>query len=215
MNAKDKKYTLEGVLIAIIWVAVVWAVTLLFFGCMTPKKAVDYLKKKELLADTCAANFPVKERTDTLIEIRYREDSTLINELLAINKGLEKKLAYLEGLPPKIDSATCQQLRLMYIRDVRLLQIKIKEVQAVAAKQKDSLIQVITTKVDSAALKALQEKHDALQQDKKVNDAKNEARIKELEDKVSRRGKLSLFLGISIVILLIGIGFIIGKKIKI
>lgn len=215
MDAKDKKYTIEGVLIAILLVAAVWAATSFLLGCMTPKKAVDYLKKKELLADTCAANFPVKERTDTLIEIRYREDSTLINELLAINKGLEAKLAYLEGLPPKIDSATCQQLRLMYIRDVRLLQLKIKEMQAAAAKQKDSLIRVITTKVDSAALKALQEKHDALQQDKKVNDAKNEARIKELEDKVSRRGKLSLFLGISIVILLIGIGFIIGKKIKI
>lgn len=28
---------------------------------MTPKKAVNYLKKKNLLADTCAANFPVKD----------------------------------------------------------------------------------------------------------------------------------------------------------
>ena len=28
-------------------------------GCLTPKKAVDYLKKKDLLNDTCNANFPV------------------------------------------------------------------------------------------------------------------------------------------------------------
>ncbi|HET8686548.1 MAG TPA: hypothetical protein VFM18_07765, partial [Methanosarcina sp.] len=78
MNTKDKKYTLEGVFAFILWVAAVWAATLFLMGCMTPKKAVDYLKKKELLADTCAANFPVRERTDTLIEVRYREDSTLI-----------------------------------------------------------------------------------------------------------------------------------------
>lgn len=215
MDAKDKKYTIEGVLIAILWVAAFFAVALFFSRCMTPEKAVGYLKKKELLADTCAANFPVKERTDTLIEIRYREDSTLINELLAINKGLEAKLAYLEGLPPKIDSATCQQLRLMYIRDVRLLQLKIKEMQAAAAKQKDSLIKVITTKVDSAALKALQEKHDALQQDKKVNDAKNEARIKELEGKVSRRGKNMWISMVANVLLLLIIGFLISKAVKI
>lgn len=32
---------------------------ILLNSCMTPKKAVDYLKKKDLLDDTCSANFPV------------------------------------------------------------------------------------------------------------------------------------------------------------
>jgi hypothetical protein len=31
------------------------------FSCMTPNKATNYLKKKDLLDDTCAANFPVKD----------------------------------------------------------------------------------------------------------------------------------------------------------
>jgi hypothetical protein len=42
------------------------ALVMIFFGCMTPQKAVNYLKKKELLADTCAANFSVdSSRTDS------------------------------------------------------------------------------------------------------------------------------------------------------
>ena len=46
MDAKDKKYTIEGVLIAILWVAAFFAVALFVSRCMTPEKAVGYLKKK-------------------------------------------------------------------------------------------------------------------------------------------------------------------------
>lgn len=214
MDAKDKKYTIEGVLIAILWVAAFFAVALFFSRCMTPKKAVGYLKKKELLADTCAANFPVRERTDTLIEVRYREDSALINELLAINKGLEAKLAYLENLPTKIDSATCQQLRIMYVRDVRLLQGKIKELQAVAAKQKDSLTTIVKNKIDSAAYKVLEEKYAALDKEKKANEVAAAKEIKELSDKTKRRGKTIFWLSIGVTLLLLLVGFLISRMLK-
>jgi len=46
--------TLMGIMV----IFICWAAC----GCMTPKKAVDYLKKKDLLDDTCAANFPVQEK---------------------------------------------------------------------------------------------------------------------------------------------------------
>lgn len=43
--------------------AALLVIVLVLSSCMTPKKAVDYLKKKDLLADTCAANFPVQDTT--------------------------------------------------------------------------------------------------------------------------------------------------------
>ena len=214
MNTKDKQYTIEGVLIAILWVAVFWLVTLLFEGCMTPQKAVSYLKKKELLADTCAANYPVKERVDTLVEIQYKEDSTLIKELLAINKQLQDKLAYLDGLPPKIDSATCQQLRLMYTRDVKAFLLKIDQLKVAAANQRDSFRTIIKTKIDVAQLTALQEQYNALQKEKQINDAKNAAKIKELTDKVKRKNKWLWGLGGGCVLLLLIIGFLIAQMMK-
>jgi hypothetical protein len=57
------------------WVLFVAFVLLLSVGfccCITPKKAVSYLKQKDLLDDTCAANYPVK--ADTV----YREGEVIV-----------------------------------------------------------------------------------------------------------------------------------------
>jgi hypothetical protein len=77
---KDRLYDIvEGFIIVFF---VVWAAWMLS-GCMTPKKAVDYLKKKELLADTCAANYPVIVDTlykegDLIIETNFLPGDTLV-----------------------------------------------------------------------------------------------------------------------------------------
>jgi hypothetical protein len=57
-------------------------IAVMLSACMTPKKAVDYLKKKDLLADTCAANYPVKADTiykpgELIIETEYLPGDTL------------------------------------------------------------------------------------------------------------------------------------------
>lgn len=71
------------------------------FSCMTPKKAVDYLKKKNLLADTCSENYPVKDSlikgdtittTDTLWGIDVTTDTLIKNDTVYITKVLPGKV---------------------------------------------------------------------------------------------------------------------------
>jgi hypothetical protein len=42
------------------------AIAAIFSGCMTAGKATDYLKKKDLLDDVCASNYPVKDSVTTV-----------------------------------------------------------------------------------------------------------------------------------------------------
>ncbi len=59
-------------------------------GCKTPQKAIDYLKKKDALADACAAAYPVKDSTvylpgDTITKERFiKGDSILVSDTVTI-----------------------------------------------------------------------------------------------------------------------------------
>ena len=190
---EDRKYQMQGWVIMLIGVAVIVAVTLLA-SCMTPKTAVDYLKKKDLLADTCAANFPIKEETDTVYEIQYRTDSALVNELLLINDQLKRRLEYIEGLPPVIDSAECQQLRRFYVSDVKYYKYKVSLLEQKIAYQHDSIIRITKTQQDSAALAFLRK---TMQAELNKKDAKLAETEKKLQDEIAqskRRGKTIFYL---------------------
>ena len=72
-------------------VVVIFSIT----SCMTPSKAVNYLKKKELLADTCAANFPVKDSitkvtVDTTIFDTLYLDGQIVVDSIYLERGEEK-----------------------------------------------------------------------------------------------------------------------------
>jgi len=83
MEKKIKQYAIAEALFALITVA--WAMfllSLLLSGCMTPNKAVGYLKKKHLLADTCAANYPVLADTvykdgEVVVDVVYLPGDTV------------------------------------------------------------------------------------------------------------------------------------------
>jgi hypothetical protein len=73
---------------------------MVFAACMTPQKAVNYLKDKDLLDDTCAANYPVQEKfikgdsvvtTDTLWGIDYQTDTLVTKDTVYITKTLPAK----------------------------------------------------------------------------------------------------------------------------
>lgn len=87
----------KGQMIARLIIVLV-SVALFFSSCMTPQKAVSYLKKKNLLSDTCAANFPVK-------------DSIVVRDSVSFDT------LYLETLPEDVidfskeDSVVKQQVR--------------------------------------------------------------------------------------------------------
>lgn len=68
----------ERVQRAIVWIVILSILAVSFFSCLTPQKAVGYLKKKHLLADTCAANFPVKDSLITRDSISY--DTLIVGE---------------------------------------------------------------------------------------------------------------------------------------
>lgn len=55
-----------------------------FTSCMTPQKATGYLKEKGLLADTCAANYPVLPDTiykegEVIVETTFLPGDTIYN----------------------------------------------------------------------------------------------------------------------------------------
>ena len=72
-------------------IVVIFSIT----SCMTPSKAVNYLKKKELLADTCAANFPIKDSitkvtVDTTIFDTLYLDGQIVVDSIYLERGEDK-----------------------------------------------------------------------------------------------------------------------------
>jgi len=107
-------------------------------GCMTSEKAVSFLKKKDLLDDTCAANFPVQEKfikgdsvvtTDTLWGIDIQMDTLVTKDTVYITKTL----------PPKTITRTIRTTDTVLKRDIaqeNVLQDAVKKSRDEASKEK-------------------------------------------------------------------------------
>jgi len=150
-------------------------IAVMFAACMSPKKATDYLKEKNLLADTCASNYPAI--ADTI----YKPGELTI------------ETTYLPG-----DT--------FYFYDT-LTDLRIDTIRKVCPPSQVSTywrVDTFTnTKVDSAALASLRGKYNT-----SVKDAT------EWKAKAKKRGKMQwAFIGISALLVLL-VGFILGKKLK-
>jgi predicted RND superfamily exporter protein len=79
---KYKEPPVSAIKFWVVLFGMIVACIFLLSGCMTPKKAVDYLKQKDLLDDTCSANFPVISTTDSTSFIKSKaEFDSLAGEL--------------------------------------------------------------------------------------------------------------------------------------
>lgn len=124
-------------------------------GCMTPEKATSFLKKKDLLDDTCAANFPVQEKfikgdtietTDTLWGIDYQTDTIRANDTVYI-KRVE---------PGKTITRTIRVVDTVVKRDIayeNVLQDKNRDLTTVNNKQTQK-IETLTESVEEWKAKA-------------------------------------------------------------
>jgi len=159
---------------AVILLIIAAYIAVMFAACMTPKKATDYLKEKNLLADTCAANYPVI--SDTI----YKPGELTI------------ETTYLPG-----DT--------FYFYDT-LTNLRIDTIKKVCPPSQVSTIwrvdTFMQTVVDSAALAAMRSKCNI-----------SVANLAEWQAKAKKRGKMQwVFIGISALLVLL-VGFILGKKI--
>jgi len=164
----ERKIKLVILLIIAAYIAVMLS------ACMSPKRATDYLKEKNLLADTCAANYPVI--ADTIIKA---------GELVI-------ETTYLPG-----DT--------FYFYDT-LTNLHIDTIRKVCPPSQVSTIwrvdTLAVTVVDSAALAAMRSKYNI-----------SVANLAEWQAKAKKRGKMQwAFIGLS-ALLLVLVGFILGKKI--
>lgn len=181
-----------------------------FTSCMTPQKATSYLKEKGLLADTCAANYPVQSKRDTTIVERKVVDQDVLDSLAKVNAELQQKLDYINGLPPVIDSSTCQELRAKYAADIRKYQQKVNRLEERLSELKARDTTFKNTDIDSAKLAAANRKTSLLE--KQIKDT--EAELFKAEDKAKDRGKTSLYSIVGNGLLLLLLGFILAKKRK-
>lgn len=87
------------------------------FGCMTPQKATDYLKKKDKLGAVCAAEFPVKE-----VYVKGKDSisfDTMFLETLSTDTVKTKDTIYItKSLPQKVVTVTKTRVDTFYKRDV-------------------------------------------------------------------------------------------------
>ncbi len=85
--------------ILFIWLAVLMAIIALLFasGCMTPQKAVSYLKEKKLLDDTCAANYPCVT-TDSITVISRSDSAEYLDVIASLQDDLYKAWSLADSL---------------------------------------------------------------------------------------------------------------------
>jgi len=98
-------------------------------GCMTSEKAVYFLKKKDLLDDTCAANYPVQEKFikgDSVVTLDTQYVGVLQTDTL-----ITKDTVFItRTLPPKTITKTIRTTDTIIKRDIALenvLQDRIRE----------------------------------------------------------------------------------------
>jgi translation initiation factor 2B subunit (eIF-2B alpha/beta/delta family) len=139
------------------------AVTLSAFACMTPNKAVSYLKKKNLLADTCAANFPVKDS----IEVResFSSDTVFVHDEDFIDIGKETNDSIHVCKPRKvIITNTIRRDSIIKTRDIAHETVLNKQIQQLihAIKAKETQIEDQKTKISEQKDKISNLKTDKL-----------------------------------------------------
>ena len=118
-----------------------------FTSCMTPQKATSYLKEKGLLADTCAANYPVIPDTvykegELVIETTFLPGDTIYNydtvtqtEFVHVTPPVKviTKTRIDSVVVSKIDSAKVAAAN----RKISLLEKQIKDTEAELYKAED------------------------------------------------------------------------------
>jgi len=127
----------------------------LLTSCMTQQKAVNYLSKKELLPQVCADSFPVVPKVEVVVRERKVADTALLDSLARTNDRLLARLHYLQSLPPKVDSAQCEELRMLYKADLAYYTDKVRRLEQRERNRKVTDTIRIETTPDSAAIKAL------------------------------------------------------------
>lgn len=100
-------------------------------GCMSEKKATDYLKKKDKLDDVCAAEFPVKE---TFIKGKdsISFDTMFLETLVADTVKTKDTIYITKALPQKVVTITKMRVDTFKKRDFsqeNVLMDKIREYQ--------------------------------------------------------------------------------------
>lgn len=85
-------------------------------GCMSEKKATDYLKKKDKLDDVCAAEFPVKE---TFIKGKdsISFDTMFLETLVADTVKTKDTIYITKALPQKVVTITKMRVDTFKQRD--------------------------------------------------------------------------------------------------
>lgn len=185
-------------------------VVLAMTSCMTTEKATRFLSENGALAGICADSFPVQTIRDTTVVERKVVDQDILDSLAKVNAELQQKLDYIDGLPPVIDSSTCQDLRGRYAADIRKYQVKVNRLEQRLAELRARDTTFNNTEVDSAKVAAMRIKYEQEQQ--KV--AALEKDRDEWKAKAKRRGGENWISRGIIALLLFGIGFIISKKRK-
>mgnify|MGYP007125648050 CR=1 FL=1 len=141
----DKTKTDKAKLILLlIWLA--WVIFMVA-GCMTPQKATGYLKEKGLLADTCAANYPVLPDTvykegEIIVETTFLPGDTLYNydtvtqvEYVTVTAPTKVITRHKVDsvILTKVDSAKVAALQ----RSVDLLKVQVQQTEADLFKAED------------------------------------------------------------------------------
>lgn len=186
-----------------------------FTSCVTPRKAAEVMDNNpEEAAQYCSDRYPVKVRVDTIWTEIDKTDYETMRYLEEFNRQLQRRLEYLEGLPPQIDSATCEELRRAYISDTKRHKAEISALMARMAAQRDSLLTIINTVEDSARLVACREqaKREIGERDKKLAEAT--ASRDEWKEKARVRRKNFWISVIGNLLLAVAFGFVLGKKIN-
>lgn len=193
-----------------------------FTSCMTPQKATSYLKEKGLLADTCAANYPVNP-SETLKPGTITIDSSITIDTLLNDHRLDSGTFIFSGRPTNrkyffsspsefvegaliLDTSLSSWLPNSETYELPQPKTILKTIRIVE-RRIDTLTQIV---VDSAKLAAANRKISLLE--KQLKDT--EAELYKAEDKAKDRGKTSLYSIVGNGLLLLLLGFILAKKRK-
>lgn len=137
----------QSIRLAYIWAAVLISVLLLFASCMTPEKAVQYLKHKKLLDDACAANYPCVT-TDSVRTIVESNDSAFQDVIGHLQGDLFDALRQADSLNTVINATenVADTNCIKYTAAIRSLRIKIDNIRD-SIRRIPPVVQKIETKV--------------------------------------------------------------------
>lgn len=116
----------------------------LLSGCLTSKKATDYLKKKDKLDDVCAENYPAKEtfiKGDTITVV----DTTYSTDTLDIYEVVRDTVHHTKFLPGKTITKTKTVTDTVKVVDnalINSLQDDIREKNAVISERDNTITQL-------------------------------------------------------------------------